>query len=48
MEDKKIVQMLWDRLEQALEELAKDGTIEKLAKKYGVENTVITDFADQK
>lgn len=32
----------------ALEELAKDGTIAKLAKQYGVENTVITDFADQK
>ena len=33
---------------KALEELAADGTIEKLAKKYGVENSVITDFADQK
>ncbi len=32
----------------ALEELAKDGTIAKLAKQYGVENTAITDFADQK
>ncbi|MBQ3074597.1 MAG: transporter substrate-binding domain-containing protein [Clostridia bacterium] len=32
----------------ALEELAADGTIEKLAKKYGVENTAITDFSDQK
>ena len=32
----------------ALEELAKDGTITKLAKEYGVENTAITDFADQK
>jgi polar amino acid transport system substrate-binding protein len=32
----------------ALEELAKDGTIAALAKKYGVENTAITDFADQK
>ena len=32
----------------ALEELAKDGTIAKLAKEYGVENTAITDFADQK
>jgi len=32
----------------ALEELAADGTIAKLAKEYGVENTAITDFADQK
>ena len=32
----------------ALEELAADGTIAKLAKKYGVENTAITDFSDQK
>lgn len=32
----------------ALEELAKDGTITKLAKEYGVENTAIIDFADQK
>ncbi len=32
----------------ALEELAKDGTIGKLADKYGVANTAITDFADQK
>jgi len=39
---------LKDEVNKALEELAKDGTIEKLAKKYGVENTVITDFADQK
>ena len=31
-----------------LEKLAKDGTISALAKKYGVENTAITDFADQK
>ena len=31
-----------------LEKLAADGTIEKLAKKYGVENSVIKDFADQK
>ena len=32
----------------ALEELAADGTIAKLAKQYKVENTAITDFADQK
>ena len=32
----------------ALEELAEDGTISTLAKKYGVENTAIVDFADQK
>ena len=31
-----------------LEKLGKDGTIEKLAKKYGVENTAIKDFSDQK
>ena len=31
-----------------LEALGKDGTITKLAKKYGVETTAITDFADQK
>ena len=31
-----------------LEALAADGTIAKLAEQYGVENTAITDFADQK
>lgn len=31
-----------------LEKLAADGTIADLAEKYGVENTVIKDFADQK
>ncbi|MBR5442127.1 MAG: transporter substrate-binding domain-containing protein [Clostridia bacterium] len=31
-----------------LEKLAADGTIEALAKKYGVETTAIKDFADQK
>ena len=31
-----------------LEKLGADGTIETLAKKYGVENTAIKDFADQK
>ncbi len=31
-----------------LEKLGKDGTIEELAKKYGVENTAIKDFSDQK
>lgn len=31
-----------------LEKLAADGTITTIAKKYGVENTVITDFSDQK
>ena len=36
------------KVNAALEELAADGTIAKLAKKYGVENTAITDFADQK
>lgn len=32
----------------ALEELAADGTIARLAEKYGVSNTVILDFSDQK
>ena len=32
----------------ALEELAADGTIAKLAETYGVSNTAITDFSDQK
>ncbi len=31
-----------------LEKLAENGTITELAKKYGVENTAIIDFADQK
>ena len=31
-----------------LEKLAKDGTIAALGEKYGVGNTVITDFSDQK
>ncbi len=31
-----------------LEKLAADGTITNIAKKYGVENTAIIDFADQK
>ena len=31
-----------------LEALAKDGTIAKLAEKYGVATTAITDFSDQK
>ncbi|MBO5973931.1 MAG: transporter substrate-binding domain-containing protein [Clostridia bacterium] len=31
-----------------LETLAADGTIAKLAEKYGLSNTAITDFADQK
>ncbi len=31
-----------------LEKLGKDGTITDLAKKYGVENTAITDFSSQK
>jgi len=31
-----------------LEKLAKNGKIMEIAKKYGVENTVIVDFADQK
>ncbi len=31
-----------------LEKLAADGTIKTLAEKYGVQNTAITDFSDQK
>ncbi len=31
-----------------LDALAKDGTIKKLAEKYGVENTAITDYSSQK
>ena len=31
-----------------LEKLGADGTIEELAKKYGVETTAIKDFSDQK
>ncbi|MEE0945641.1 MAG: transporter substrate-binding domain-containing protein [Acutalibacteraceae bacterium] len=31
-----------------LDKLAKDGTIKTLAEKYGVANTAITDFSDQK
>lgn len=36
------------KVNEQLEKLAADGTIAKLAKKYGVENTAITDFSDQK
>lgn len=36
------------QVNEQLEKLAADGTITKLATKYGVENTVITDFSDQK
>ena len=36
------------KVNEQLEKLAADGTIAELAKKYGVENTAITDFADQK
>jgi polar amino acid transport system substrate-binding protein len=36
------------QVNKALDDLAKDGTIAKLAEKYGVATTVITDFADQK
>ncbi len=31
-----------------LEKLGKDGTIAEIAEEYGVENTAITDFSDQK
>lgn len=36
------------KVNAALEELAKDGTISALAEKYGLSNTAITDFSDQK
>ena len=36
------------KVNTALEELAADGTMAALAEKYGVSNTTITDFADQK
>ena len=36
------------KVNEQLEKLAKDGTIAKLAEKYGVATTAITDFADQK
>lgn len=36
------------KVNEQLEALGADGTIEALAKKYGVETTAITDFADQK
>lgn len=36
------------KVNEALEKLAEDGTISKIAKEYGVENTAITDFSNQK
>jgi polar amino acid transport system substrate-binding protein len=36
------------KVNEQLDKLAKDGTIAELAKKYGVENTAITDYSDQK
>ena len=36
------------KVNKQLEKLAANGTIAELAKTYGVENTVITDFSDQK
>ena len=36
------------KVNEALEKLADDGTISKIAKEYGVENTAITDFSNQK
>ena len=36
------------KVNEQLEQLAKDGTIAKLAEKYDVANTAITDFSDQK
>lgn len=39
---------LTTKVNEQLDALAKDGTIKTLAEKYGVANTAITDFADQK
>lgn len=39
---------LVNKVNEQLEKLAKDGTIAKLAEKYGLSDAVITDFADQK
>ncbi len=39
---------LMKEVNEQLEALAKDGTIAKLAEKYGVATTAITDFSDQK
>ncbi len=36
------------KVNEQLEKLAADGTIAKLAEKYGVSSTAITDFSDQK
>ena len=36
------------KVNKVLEELAADGTLAALAEKYGVSNTIITDFSDQK
>jgi len=36
------------KVNEQLEKLGKDGTIAELAKKYGLSDTVITDFSDQK
>ena len=36
------------QVNEQLEKLAADGTIAKLAEKYGVATTAITDFSDQK
>lgn len=36
------------KVNEQLEKLAEDGTIKALAEKYGVANTAITDFSDQK
>ncbi len=39
---------LTEKVNEQLEKLGKDGTIEELAEKYGVSNTAIKDFSDQK
>jgi len=39
---------LTTKVNEQLEKLGKDGTIAQIAEKYGVANTAITDFSDQK
>lgn len=39
---------LTEKVNEQLAKLGKDGTIEELAEKYGVSNTAIKDFSDQK
>ena len=47
VESEKLTKKLFDT-QTGLEKLGKDGTIAQIAEKYGVANTAITDFSDQK